>query len=158
MTGKCNLICAILRFQPDIVYTQSSISGWRPFSTIAAPFTSPTHEISTRCNRHAQQYPVEATFIAIAESWPRSVLISLSFSFPVYAFVHYTAAADVCVCVLVVRILYFHRLVIGAVGDSNKTISGSERRRRADFFLIFLLNVSRCTPRLVSIPKSNRVK
>lgn len=68
------------------------------------------------------------------------------------------SSRSVCVCVLVVRILYFHRLVIGAVGDSNKTISGSKRRRRADFLLIFLLNVSRCTPRLVSIPRSNRVK
>ncbi len=156
MTGKCNLICAILRFQPDIVYTQSSISGWRPFSTIAAPFTSPTHEFRHAVTDMHSNNPVEATYIAIAESWPRSVLISLFLFSSLRICTLHCSSRCVCVCVLVVRILYFHRLVIGAVGDSNKTISGSERRRRADFFLIFLLNVSRCTP--VSIPRSsNRV-
>ena len=48
VTCKCNLIWAILRFQPDIVYTQSSISGSAFCSRCRSVYFS--SRISTRCN------------------------------------------------------------------------------------------------------------
>lgn len=52
VTCKCNLIWAILRFQPDIVYTQSSISGSAFCSRCRSVYFS--SRISTRCNTHTQ--------------------------------------------------------------------------------------------------------
>lgn len=56
VTGKCNLICCVLHFQPDIVYTQSSASASAFFSlAIAAPFT--LLRISTRrCTERTQTH------------------------------------------------------------------------------------------------------
>lgn len=61
-----------------------------------------------------------------------TIRVDLALSLFQSTHLYYTAAADVCTS-------RSHTLFssagnrIGAVGDSNKTISGSERRRRTDF-------------------------